>query len=105
TARVDEVQAGSAAATAGFQVGDVVTAIDGNKIDSFNDMQRIVGTRAGETMSFTVKRGEGTVQLTGTPQLREVKDGFGNAQRLGVLGITHKNAPGDVVTERVDPAT
>jgi regulator of sigma E protease len=104
-ARVDSVEVGSAAATAGFQVGDVVTAIDGNKIDSFNDMQRIVGTRAGDTMTFAVKRGEGTVTLTGTPQLREVKDGFGNVQRLGVLGITHKNAPGDVVTERVDPAT
>ena len=105
SARVDKVEVGSAAAAAGFEVGDIVTAIDGSKIDSFNDMQRIVGTHAGDTMTFTVKRGEGTVTLTGTPQMREVKDGFGNVQRLGVLGITHQNAPGDVNTERVDPAT
>jgi len=105
TARVDKVEVGSAAAAAGFQVGDIVTAIDGAKIDSFNDMQRIVGTNAGDKMTFTVKRGQDTVTLTGTPQLREVKDGFGNVQRLGVLGITHQNAPGDVNTERVDPAT
>src|ERR1700749_4084359 len=58
TARVDQVEAGSAAAAAGFQVGDVVTAIDGSKIESFSDMQRIVGIRAGEQLVFTVKRGD-----------------------------------------------
>jgi regulator of sigma E protease len=105
TARVDKVEASSAAAAAGFQVGDIVTAIDGAKIDSFTDMQRIVGTHAGDTLTFTVKRGDGTVTLTGTPQMREVKDAFGNTQRLGVLGITRQTAPGDTVTERVDPAT
>src|SRR5689334_1718152 len=73
TARVDKVEANSAAAAAGFQVGDVVTAIDGAKIDSFTDMQRVVGTRAGEALNFTVKRGTDTVKLTGTPQMREGK--------------------------------
>src|SRR5207344_2380743 len=63
SAKVDQIEAGSAAAAAGFQVGDVVTAIDGNKIGSFSDMQRIVGTHAGEQLNFTVKRGDGTLQL------------------------------------------
>jgi regulator of sigma E protease len=105
SARVDKVEANSAAAAAGFQVGDVVTSIDGSKIESFSDMQRIVGVHAGDKLSFTVKRGDATVQLRGTPELREVKDPFGNAHRLGVLGITRATAPGDVLTERVDPAT
>lgn len=105
TARVDQVEAGSAAAAAGFESGDVVTAIDDAKIGSFSDMQRIVGIRAGEQLTFTVKRGDSTLQLRGTPQLREVKDPFGNVHRLGVLGITRKTAAGDVTTERVDPAT
>jgi regulator of sigma E protease len=105
SARVDKVEAGSAAAAAGFQVGDIVTTIDGTAIDSFSDMQRIVGTSAGEKLTFTVKRGNSTVQLQGTPELREVKDPFGNAHKLGVLGITRSMLPGDVTTERVDPAT
>jgi regulator of sigma E protease len=105
TARVDQVEPGSAAATAGFQSGDVVTAIDGSKIGSFSDMQRIVGIRAGEQLTFTVKRGDSNLQLQGTPQLREVKDPFGNVHRVGVLGITRKTAVGDVTTERVNPAT
>jgi regulator of sigma E protease len=105
TARVDKIEANSAAAAAGFQVGDVVTAIDGRQIGSFSDMQRIVGVRAGEQLNFVVKRGDATVQLKGTPELREVKDAFGNTHRLGVLGITRATAPGDSVTERVDPGT
>src|SRR5690242_5082020 len=105
SARVDKIEANSAAAAAGFQVGDVVTSIDGSKIDSFNDMQRIVGTHAGDKLTFTVKRDGSTVQLTGPPRWREVKDGFRNTQRLGVLGITRQTAPGDTLTERVDPAT
>jgi regulator of sigma E protease len=56
-------------------------------------------------MSFTVKRGDAAVQLHGTPELKEVKDPFGNVHRLGVLGITHATSPGEVTTERVNPVT
>src|SRR5205809_4490809 len=76
TARVDKVEAGSAAAAAGFQVGDVVTAINGTKIGSFSDMQRMVGTRAGEQLTFIIERSGSALQLQGTPELREVKDAF-----------------------------
>src|SRR5947208_4702288 len=105
TARVDQVEAGSAAAKAGFQVGDVVTTINGKAIGSFSDMQRVVGIRAGEQLLFTVERNGSTLQLRGTPEMREVKDPFGNVHRLGVLGITRKTSAGDVTTEPVDPAT
>jgi regulator of sigma E protease len=105
SARVDRIEAGSAAAAAGFQVGDIVTAIDGDAIENFSDMQRIVSVRAGEPLSFTVKRGGASLQLHGTPQLKEIKDTFGNVHKLGQLGITRESQPGDVMTERVNPAT
>jgi regulator of sigma E protease len=105
TARVDGIQAGSAAEAAGFKTGDIVTAINGGKIDSFSDMQRIVGTSAGETLTFAVKRGDSIVDLKGTPELKEIKDRFGNMHRIGVLGISRATAPGDVTTEYVNPAT
>jgi regulator of sigma E protease len=105
SARVDKVEVGSAAAAAGFQVGDVVTAIDGQSIENFSDMQRIVSVRAGEQLSFAVKRGDSILQLQGTPELKKVKDPFGNEHRLGVLGISRQSMPGDVATERVNPAT
>jgi regulator of sigma E protease len=105
TARVDKVEAGSAAAAAGFQVGDIVTTIDGNKIGSFSDMQRIVSIHGGDKLNFTIKRGDATLQLKATPEIRDVKDPFGNSHRQGILGITRATAPGEVLTERVDPAT
>lgn len=105
SAKVDSIQAGSAAERAGFQSGDIIKAIDGSAIDSFSDMQRIVGVKAGEQLAFTVKRGDANVELKGTPELREVKDSFGNVHRLGVLGITRATTAGEVTTERVNPAT
>jgi regulator of sigma E protease len=105
TAKVDTVQAGSAAAAAGFQSGDVIKAIDGNVIGSFSDMQRIVGIKAGEQLTFSIKRGDSTVELKATPELKEVKDSFGNVHRLGVLGITRATAAGEATTEKVNPAS
>jgi regulator of sigma E protease len=105
SARVDKIEVGSAAAAAGFQVGDIVTVIDNQPIESFPDMQWIVGGHAGEQLSFTVKRGDSIVQLKGTPELKVQKDAFGNTHRLGVLGITRASQPGDVMSEPVNPAT
>ncbi len=105
SARVDKVQPGSAAETAGFQNGDVVTAIDGKAIRNFSEMQRVVSVEAGRALDFNVKRGDATLQLKATPELKEVKDSFGNVHRLGVLGISRATAAGEVTTERVDPVT
>ena len=105
TARVDTVQANSAAEKAGFKSGDVVTAIDGSVIESFTDMQRIVSTKAGQPLVFSVKRGDELVSLNGTPELREVKDTFGNTHKVGVLGITRATTPGDATNQPVNPAT
>ncbi len=103
TPRVDTVVADSAAAKADFKPGDLVIAIDGEPVDSFNDMQRIVATSAGKTMEFTVDRGGTSIKLQATPALKEVKDRFGNVHRIGVLGISRSMAPGDIRSERVGP--
>jgi regulator of sigma E protease len=105
SARVDTVQTESAAAAAGFKPGDLVTAINGRKIDSFADMQRIVSTSAGETLSIDVERGGARLNFKAIPALKELKDGFGNVHRVGVLGISRSMAPDDVKTERVGPLT
>jgi regulator of sigma E protease len=103
TARVDTVQPGSAAQTAGFKPGDLVLAINGEKIESFSDMQRIVSISAGEPLTIEVDRGGVQVALKAVPQLKELKDNFGNVHRLGVLGISRSMAPGDIKTEKAGP--
>ena len=104
-ARVDAVQPGSAAAAAGLQPGDVVVAIDGQAIESFSDMQRIVSANAGRTLEFQIDRGGASVILKATPALQEGKDGFGNNYCRAVLGVSRSTTPGEVKTEPVDPLT
>ena len=93
----------SVAAAAGFQVGDVVLTIDGRSVESFTDMQRTVSTSAGEPLVFEVDRGGARVTIKATPALEEVKDNFGNVNRIGVLGITRLNAPSDTNMQPVGP--
>jgi regulator of sigma E protease len=105
SARVDTIQPGSAAESAGFVPGDLVLSIDGRRIDSFSDMQRIISTSAGQTLQVAVDRGGQVVTLNATPARTEIKDNFGNVHRIGVLGITRSMAPGDVRTEKSPPLT
>jgi regulator of sigma E protease len=96
TARVDSVQPDSAAAAAGFQPGDLVTAINGGAIGDFADMQRVVSESAGATLNITVDRKGTQLELKATPALKEIKDNFGNVHRIGILGITRSTAPEDL---------
>jgi regulator of sigma E protease len=103
TARVDTVQSESAAAAAGFKPGDIVLAINGRKIESFSDMQRLVSTSAGEILTVEVDRSGQLLTLTATPALKEIKDSFGNTHRIGVLGISRSMAPDDLKLQPVAP--
>jgi len=103
SARVDSVQPGSAAADAGFKPGDLVVAINGRAVESFAEMQRVVGASAGEPLDVTVDRDGARLVLTATPTLKEVKDNFGNVQRIGILGISRSMAPEDLKLHPVAP--
>ncbi|MEZ5788753.1 MAG: RIP metalloprotease RseP [Xanthobacteraceae bacterium] len=103
TARVDSVQPGSAAAAAGIKAGDLVTAVDGQPVASFNELQRTVGINAGRTLQVTVDRAGRELTFSATPKLTEIKDRFGNVHRLGVLGVTRSVKPEDAVVEKAGP--
>jgi len=103
-AKVDKVQPNSAAATAGFEVGDTIVSIDGTVIEDFSGLQRVFSTSAGEQLSVVVRRSDELVTLLATPELREITDRFGNKHKMGVMGIT-RDTQGDVTTERYDPLT
>ena len=86
-ARVDAVEAASAAAAAGFRPGDLVVAIDGRPIKSFTDMQRVVRAHPEEKIEVEVERDGRTLTLAAVPALKEVPDNFGKIHRFGQLGI------------------
>ena len=103
SARVDAITPNSAAQKAGFQPGDLVVAINGDKIENFSEMQRVVSINAGEPLNVEVERGGVHVTIKAVPEMKEIKDNFGNVHRLGVLGISRSMAPGDIKTQKYGP--
>ncbi len=81
----------SAAAEAGIEVGDVITSIDGQEIESFGDIQRIVSINTGTPLSFIVKRGELEEVLRVTPHMKEREDIFGNIVKAPLIGIASES--------------
>jgi regulator of sigma E protease len=104
-AKVDIVNPGSAAERAGFLPGDKVVSIDGQNIASFSEMQRIVGTSPDQALHFVVDRDGKLIEITATPERKEITDHFGNTIRLGLLGIQRSASPDDWTLKRHDPLT
>jgi regulator of sigma E protease len=102
-AQIQQVQAGSAAAAAGFEPGDVVTSVDGYTIESFGDIQDIVSVSAGHSLDIVVERDGKLVRLTAVPATEVVVDRFGNEHRIGRLGLLRNNNPADITYVRYDP--
>jgi regulator of sigma E protease len=93
--RIEAVQSGSAAERAGFQAHDVIVSINGNRIESFADMQRVVSASPGETLAFVVERGGRSISLEAVPDLKEQTTPFGK-QRIGLLGLQASQDPNDL---------
>ena len=95
--RVDEVRPDSAAAEAGLLPGDIVRAIDGVEIESFQDIRREVLRHPDESLTFTIERGGESMRLPVVPRWETITDAFGNETRAGVLGVVHHaTGAGDV---------
>ena len=86
--RVGEVQPGSAAKKAGIKSGDIVAAIDGNKIETFADIVKSVSFRGGEELIVTINRGGTPSDIKIVPSVVEESDGFGGTTKRGLLGIS-----------------
>ena len=85
---IGKVIPNSAAERAGFQPGDVITGIDGTRVERFEQVIRSVQLRPGETLIFQVQRDGREISLTAVPDVLDQKDRFGNQQRIGRLGIS-----------------
>ncbi|MDA8655034.1 RIP metalloprotease RseP [Alphaproteobacteria bacterium] len=89
----------SAAARAGFTAGDRIIAIDGNQVDGFNDVQRVVTVNADQNLTFTIERGNALMDIVATPERVLERDRFGNEFKIGRLGVSAA-ASSDSVTMR-----
>ncbi len=66
-ARVEEVEKGMAADQAGIQVGDVITAVGGVKLDTNHSLSDLIKThKPGEKVDLAITRGDKTLMLSVT---------------------------------------
>ncbi len=77
--RIASIQAGTPAEAAGFVVHDRIVAIDGNSVDSFSEIQRLVGASRGRSLTFDVDRNGSRIAINAAPIEKDQK---------WVLGIT-----------------
>ncbi|WP_434287150.1 RIP metalloprotease RseP [Celeribacter sp. SCSIO 80788] len=82
----------SAARDAGLKAGDVITALDGQPVETFWDLQDYVGSHDGAAMTLTIWRpteAEGeTFETTLEPRRRDVPGADGGFETRWLIGIT-----------------
>jgi regulator of sigma E protease len=77
----------SAAAEAGMQDGDWITAIDGTPVVSFNQLPDIVNGGNGAPVALTVWRDGQTLTLTVTPRRTDIPRAEGGFETRWLLGL------------------
>ena len=82
--RVVDQGAGQAA---GFEEGDVVLAIDGDRIHRFEQFEQAVFLNPGRSLSFLIRRSGQERTLSATPRLIEKADRQGIVHKFGHLGL------------------
>ncbi|MCD4719765.1 MAG: RIP metalloprotease RseP [Desulfobacula sp.] len=84
---VGKVMEDTPALAAGIKPGDVIKEINQNKIESFEDIARIVSAGKGEQLDIIVERGTGFKGIVLSPVLRPSKNLFGEEIEKYVIGI------------------
>ena len=85
--RIGQVIEGQAAEEAGFQAGDRVVSIDGQRVESFTDLLEKVAIRGDQNTRFVVERQGEEVVLDALIRSQMRPDPFGGERRIGFLGI------------------
>jgi regulator of sigma E protease len=83
---VRHVEPGSPAAAAGLRVGDRVVAVAGEGVGDWQQLVAALETRPGERVPITVERDGSPVELTVTPESREVAAADYPVGRVGIGG-------------------
>lgn len=86
-AMVGKVDPAGAAAAAGIRAGDRIVAIDGARIERFDELTARVGLSVGDPLLLRIDRGGSLRTLEVRPRVITDTDGFGNVTRVGRLGI------------------
>ncbi|MEY4498242.1 MAG: hypothetical protein RJA40_347 [Actinomycetota bacterium] len=93
---INSVAANSAAEAAGFQKGDEILAIDGDRSTDWQSQLQKIRDSKGRDLTFTIKRGGVEQTITAAPRMTNIEDGTSRY----VLGIINEFG-----TKRISPVT
>ena len=93
---IDSVIENSVAQSAGLKPNDKILSIDGYKVRSFNDMQRLVSTAPERQITIILERQGSNKTIKLTPEAVQVTDRFGNSNRIGRMGVSRNTSQEDV---------
>ncbi|PRO65196.1 RIP metalloprotease RseP [Alkalicoccus urumqiensis] len=82
-ARVGGIQEDMPAEEAGLETGDQITAVNGEQVESWQDMTEIIQTQAGEELDLEVLREEETFSVSLTAEERQLTE----EESVGVIGV------------------
>ena len=100
-AGVGEIMPGSTAAEAGFEAGDRIVSIDGEAVEWFSDLVRIVSVQPEMLLKIKVRRGDDEIVLTATPKRHQQLGAEGKTVEVGLLGVRYD--PQQMHYERQNP--
>jgi regulator of sigma E protease len=84
---------GGAAEKAGLMTGDRIVAIDGRRVERFEEVAQVVGIKPGRRIDAVVERAGREVRVEIEPTRRVVRDRRGNETEFGDLGAMRYVAP------------
>ncbi|AEH45936.1 membrane-associated zinc metalloprotease [Thermodesulfatator indicus DSM 15286] len=97
---VGQVLPNSPAAQAGLKPGDLIVAIDGKPIKTWEELSEIIKIATAKPLKLTIKRGEQEITLVVKPEIREAKNLFGETIRTPMIGIV---SAGKAIYQKVAP--
>ena len=100
---IGSIQENSAAAEAGFEIGDRVVTIQGGEITSFQDIARYTLVSSDEPLEFVIERDGQSIEITAIPRMTKRTDRFGNEFQTGLVGIGPGNDPANIIRNPLGP--
>ncbi|MBW2574965.1 MAG: RIP metalloprotease RseP [Deltaproteobacteria bacterium] len=85
---VGEVHEGTPAYRGGLKKDDIITSIDGVKLSTWEEMAKIITASKGRPLVVSVSRGNSTLVVNITPELKIFQNIFNEDVKRFVIGIT-----------------
>lgn len=94
--RIGKVLEGEPAVQAGLQADDIIVRINGEKVESFNDIVAMVSESPGKSLAFDIDRAGEALTLVIVPRAEVVDREFFGKFTLGRIGATPSQDPSNL---------